>query len=187
MAGDIRSGIRSFQIGIQYPVPVLAFSVLLHLLQAKSERLSEEKKRLFRLVFDGIFRVAIKFVFVLFGQSTPSSRVCNSTVNSETMNSRPTTLRRLLVLLLWGTVGAVSNYHSKPIPTEARGGLLEYSVIYTDRATNSMSTTFQASFPLIISPSPSLESTSSQNSSLQNSISCFSIVCDGVLMISPIR
>ena len=31
----------------------------------------------------------------------------------------------------------------KVIEKEAKGGLLEYSVIYTDRATNSMSTTFQ--------------------------------------------
>lgn len=47
----------------------------------------------------------------------------------------------LAVLLI--AAGAVSDYHSKPIPVEARGGLLEYSVIYTDRATNSMSSTFQ--------------------------------------------
>ena len=34
-------------------------------------------------------------------------------------------------------------YHSKLAPIEARGGLREFSVIYTDRATNSTSTTFQ--------------------------------------------
>ena len=38
---------------------------------------------------------------------------------------------------------AAKGYHQQPVPVEARGGLYEYSVIYTDRATNSMSTTFQ--------------------------------------------
>jgi len=50
----------------------------------------------------------------------------------------------LALVFCANAAGAVSEYHSKPIPVEARGGLLEYSVIYTDRATNSMSTTFQA-------------------------------------------
>lgn len=49
----------------------------------------------------------------------------------------------LALVVCANAAGAVSEYHSKPIPVEARGGLLEYSVIYTDRATNSMSTTFQ--------------------------------------------
>lgn len=35
-------------------------------------------------------------------------------------------------------------YHSQPIPLDKRGGLREFSVVYTDRATNHMSTTFQA-------------------------------------------
>mmetsp|Transcript_24947 Transcript_24947/g.44444 ORF Transcript_24947/g.44444 Transcript_24947/m.44444 type:complete len:409 (-) Transcript_24947:178-1404(-) len=52
-------------------------------------------------------------------------------------------LRMAILLVLAGVATAVSDYHSKPIPVEARGGLLEYSVIYTDRATNSMSSTFQ--------------------------------------------
>lgn len=38
---------------------------------------------------------------------------------------------------------AANTYHSKPIPPEEKGGLLEFSVIYSDRAVNSMSSTFQ--------------------------------------------
>lgn len=33
-------------------------------------------------------------------------------------------------------------YHKSPLPIEAAGGLLEYSVVYTDRAMNHMSKPF---------------------------------------------
>ena len=33
-------------------------------------------------------------------------------------------------------------YHKSPLPLEAAGGLLEYSVVYTDRAMNHMSKPF---------------------------------------------
>jgi len=59
------------------------------------------------------------------------------------MTSRTASAAALLLLAAICGAAAVSDYHSKPIPTEDRGGLLEYSVIYTDRATNSMSSTFQ--------------------------------------------
>ena len=54
-------------------------------------------------------------------------------------------LTRLLLLTATPfAVGAGEGYHSKPIPLENRGGLREFSVVYTDRAVNHMSTTFQA-------------------------------------------
>ena len=34
-------------------------------------------------------------------------------------------------------------YHSNPIPLDKNGGLMEFTVVYTDRAINHMSTTFQ--------------------------------------------
>eukprot|EP00951_Prasinocladus_malaysianus_P015504 scaffold118992_cov36-Prasinocladus_malaysianus.AAC.1 len=51
----------------------------------------------------------------------------------------------ILIALLSLCVGAMAlkDYHARPLPLEARGGLREFSVIYTDRAVNSMSTTFQ--------------------------------------------
>ena len=45
--------------------------------------------------------------------------------------------------LLAAGARAGNDYHKKPIPLEENGGLLEFSVIYSDRAVNSMSSTFQ--------------------------------------------
>ena len=56
-------------------------------------------------------------------------------------------LTRLLLLTTtpFGVGGAAEGaWISKPIPLENRGGLREFSVVYTDRAVNHMSTTFQA-------------------------------------------
>jgi len=38
---------------------------------------------------------------------------------------------------------ATKPYHSSPLPLEHGGGLLEYSVVYTDRAMNHMSEPFK--------------------------------------------